>query len=732
MKLKLIFCLAVLILIISCKPGQKIGFERDNNTFNNDYIDRTKDFEDRRPDIKMPGDYLCETDKDCYLDSCQGCKSDSGMALESCMKVLPKECYCDRGLCKTEFSNKDDGRNINNGETFFPNLESKKTVDTSKFRSEKKVITLNNLKITFDSVASSFPPLTLGADLFIKVKNNGAKLETLYMTPLKDLVKNVPKMSIHFFSFQNDTVTIKPGEEKVLHWFSSNDETGEFNQKISFWQKSDSSDKVTLDVKFYSGDGMSLTPSKDAILYGSVLDGKTNSVIPNAEVEVILFSGRESYRAKTDNNGKYALSVPSFEQINDVIGTNSAYRSMGHILTVTKDNYEYYFKEDVKLSSGEKKEFNLTLIPVEKKVNYTLKWENNVSDYYGFFYGLPDKNWQYIVASQAKHSPQIDKPTNFYLFDASNGKQLWKYPTQNECWGIDISKDGLTVAAGCHDSALYVVNTLDGSLRFKKDSGMMNREVELSHNGKYLLTGPYENEQVALFNAQNGELISKFSGPKEAMRNSKFTFDDKKFIVGHSFGWVSMYSINSERLWENYIGEFPLFLGVDTNENTYATGKGRTLFSFDNLGQLRWSYRVPDLTVTSGAVTPDGSRIVLGTVGGFVYNIDGKTGKVLFIKKLPCVSVGHNAVSVTKDGKYISVGCAPEYKLLVLNEFGTKVFEYDSVQNPDPILSLKWATIGQGSSEGSQKGIMGTSISEDGSRVLAAYGDNNIKLFNRI
>ncbi|MDP2906641.1 MAG: hypothetical protein Q8O03_01760, partial [Nanoarchaeota archaeon] len=233
-----------------------------------------------------------------------------------------------------------------------------------------------------------------------------------------------------------------------------------------------------------------------------------------------------------------------------------------------------------------------------------------------------------------------------------------------------------------------------------------------------------------LLKSEDGSLIKGFTGIRESLRNSKFTKDDSKFVIGQSFGYTSMYKTDGTKLWTNYVGEFPLFLAIDNQGNTYASGKGRTLFKFDINGKIKWGYRVPDHVVTSGAISEDGSRIAIGTVGAWVYYINGENGEVIWRNRIDGENVGHNAVSISKDGKYVAVGGAPEYTLFVFNEKGTRILAHKSQENDDTILEAKWATIGKEASAGSQKGIMGTYISSDGKKIVAAYGDNYIREFN--
>lgn len=609
----------------------------------------------------------------------------------------------------------------------FPQIDTSSALAKPPVVGETRTLKLGNVQLTYYSVAVSNPTISLGADLLIHAKNTGTGTEKFNMKQ----ATAPPAWNRHFFQFHSDNITLQPGEEKTLHYFASVDDSGQFTVDFDFWQASGMSDKVTASVRFYGGSPSDEKLKDTAIVYGYVRDKATGKAVGGALVRLYLYNGRESYYQKTDSSGWYAVALPSVDDITAYFGKQEIYySSLNYFATVETGVYEYYYQENISPKRGEKLEVNMNLEPAAKKETYSLKWENKVSDYYGFFYAFADDSWKYVAAAQAKHDPQLDKPTNFYLFDADTGEMKWKYPTGNECWGFDMTRDGSLVAAGCSDNNVYVVNS-NGSLKWKKDSGAMNREVEFSHDGNYLATGPMDGYDSALVKVADGTVVKGFSDAKNWLRNSKFTKDDLKFVAGYSGGYTAMYSTDGSRLWSNYVGEFPLFLAVDSKGNTYAGGKGRTLFAFDSSGKEKWHYRVPDHVITSGAISEDGSRIAIGTVGAWVYYIDGATGNILWRYRLENENVGHNAVSVSRDGKYVAVGGAPEYTLSVFNEKGTRIFKHKSTENTDPILNEKWAGIGKDASEGTQRGIMGTYVSADGSKVVAAYGDDYIREFVR-
>ena len=589
---------------------------------------------------------------------------------------------------------------------------------------QNKTFRLGSLQFDYYSVAATYPIYSPGVDIIIRAKNTGQAPQTFSLTPISELRTKVPNWNRHFFAFQADSLTLQPGEEKLVHYFASADNGGQFDVNIGFMQ---GAAKETASISVYSGSMDEARLASSAVIYGTVRDGEGKPV-PYAELAFYPFGGRERYYQRTDASGAYFVSVPGVDDVQTFYGGQKLLSNIEYFAMMDAGGYAHYYKDGIAPKRGETLEFNITLQKASPPKGYAMKWESKVSDYYGFFYAFPDENWSVVAAAQAKHDPALGKPTNFYLFDAKTGALKWKHPTGDDCWGFDI-KNGL-VAAGCSDGRVYVVGT-DGTERWEKDCQTQNREVELSPDGSLLLTGPCGNDEYELLNAKTGALVSTAKDAREALRRSRFSPDGQFFVTGASFGNLAMYSLDGKQVWKNYVGEFPLFLEIDNMGNTYASGKGRMIFSYDRQGKERWSFRVPDHVVSAGAISADGSRVVIGTIGAWVYVLDGRTGQVLWRDRIGGENVGHNAVSMSRDGKHVAIGGAPQYGLYIYDENGTRIFTHEAAENPDPILNEKWAGIGRDASAGTQKGTMGTFISDNGDKVVAAYGDDYVRLFER-
>ncbi len=644
-------------------------------------------------------------------------------------------------------NNSDDDVGYDDDSYDFPPIDTSTSFPEIPVEGELKTVSLGDLEISYFDTVYAHTVYFLGGDLFIDVENKGSSSEVVYSSPSGE----PPSWNMHFFSFQNTTNVIGPGETKRFHYFCSLDSSGSFNLSFSFWQESDESDKVSFDVMFYSESNRIDFPS-NALIYGTVYDKETNQPLENVEVESYFYTGRErAWRENTNDKGQYYLQVPSTSDLVSYFGSQKlAYDSLNHFVFVDYSGYEYFYSDDITLDSGGKYKLDIYLEPVENQDSYSLDWDEKVSDHYGFFWLNVDDEWDNCFATQAKHPPELFDEnddyvsTNVYMFDVSTGNQEWSYPVNSECWGSDITSDGSFCAAGSHDTHTYVIESDSGELGWQADSGGMNRWVEFSNDDNLLLTGPVadgnDNYDFGIYNVSTGVLEKKFSYG-EWIRNSCFSKNDEVFVVGMGGGNLAMYETGSgQKIWEQWVGEFPLFLEIDDDKNVYATGKGRTLFSYDSNGMLRWSLRIPDHTITSGVISADGNRLYLGSVGSWVYCVDSDSGEIIWRHKQTehsetvdkeISTVGHNAVSISDCGNYLAVGAGPANHLTVFNKKGTTLFEHTSDHNTDSILDDKWATIGGGASEGSQKGIICTVISNNGERIIAGYGDNYVRSFTK-
>lgn len=572
---------------------------------------------------------------------------------------------------------------------------------------------LGNVEVTAYSTGIIRGMFESGLDYFITLKNTGLTEATINFLKDSELIKQIPSWNLHFFSFQDSPITLAGNEEKKLWYFLSLDRGDEqpFTVTFKLWRQG-SSETAEIPV-YFAVVGEDFRGKETTAIYGYVKDKEGNAV-SNARVDALMNCGRFGFRGDSDEKGRYLIRVLAMEDINAIYqGRELACDSTDYYISVIRDGYEYYFKNNISPTRRNLTRLDITLEKIKEQDNFKLKWEKQVQEPYGFFWVKASDEWNSFAASQAKHPPQLDKPTNFYMFD-SNGNILWNYSTGNECWGIDIAKDGSKIVAGCHDNYIYSIDS-KGRLFWKFDAQAMVRSICLSNDGMKAISGAIQ--KLYLFHAESGEKQG-ISWIDEWFRNCDFYQDDSGFVVGART--LTAFNMNGYKLWSYIIGEFPMFLATDSNKNVFATGKSRTLFSFDVAGNLRFKHRIPDHTATAGAATPDGSRIALGTVGGMIYLFDN-AGNLLWKRSMTIpgepASTGHNAIAISQDGKRIVAGTAPNNCIIVYNEKGT-------------IVDKECMPVKKTSNE-QLEGVMSVQISPDKTKIVAGYGDNYIREFEK-
>lgn len=566
---------------------------------------------------------------------------------------------------------------------------------------------LGDVEISYFSTGIIRGMTESGLDYFIILKNKGSSEASVSITPDQELVSQAPAWNLHFYSFQNSPVKLAAGEEKKLWYFLSIDKSDEtFTVKFRLSQGSNA---LELPVVFGAVDE-DFRGKETSRIYGYVKDEDGNPV-SNARVDAVMNCGRHNFRGDTDDLGRYNINVLGMEDIDAIYERETACDSNDYFIFVDKEGYEYYFKKHVAPTRKDFVRLDIQLEKVKETASYDMKWEKKVDEPYGFFWVKASDDFSVFAADQAKHPPELGKPTNFYMFD-SDGNILWKQPTGNECWGIDIAKDGSKVVAGCHDNKVYAVGR-DGNSLWDFDAGAMVRSACFSADGKKALSGALRN--LYMFDSETGSK-KEISWIDEWFRNCKFYEDGSGFIVGART--IAGFDSGLNKKWEFVMGEFPMFLGVDSQKNVFASGKSRTLFSFDSKGNLRWKHRIPDHVAGAGAVTPDGSRIVLGTVGAMLYMFENN-GNLLWKRPMTGIEtqggMGHNAIAISDDGKRIVVGGAPSNCVMVYNEKGTMLWK-------------GCKGIGD-SSKDLIPGINSVQISGDKTKIIAAYGDNYVREF---
>ena len=257
----------------------------------------------------------------------------------------------------------------------------------------------------------------------------------------------------------------------------------------------------------------------------------------------------------------------------------------------------------------------------------------------------------------------------------------------------------------------------------------MNRWVRFSPDGSVLVIGPMAGSDVAMVGTATGKILWQSSGMFDWLRNAVWSPDGQRVITGHSGGNIAMFTGDGELLWRQSIGEFPMMLEIDSQNNSYLAGKNRELVSFDAAGKERWRYRIGNNVVAAGwnNLSEDAGMIVLGTIGGWIqaYSTDGE---LLWQRRLPGTLQGHNALDITPDGEYIVVGSAGEADVAgfvtLFSRDGTVLWETRALDRRDEgDITYPYEY------DHNQRGVITVAISDDGKTIAAGYGDSTLRIF---
>ncbi len=447
---------------------------------------------------------------------------------------------------------------------------------------------------------------------------------------------------------------------------------------------------------------------RNSAIKGKVYDSKTKKPIPNAEIKLYIWNVNWFDSANTSKDGSYYIKCLSYEYMKEIHDKYNTRNPPCLFLEVHAKGYRSYYEGYIKPPEGGVLVKDIYLEKLNASFNYKLAWENPVG--FGIWKVPASKNWDYFAASTGQHNPPSPGEAvsyGIYLYD-SNGNLIWSKQIPEQLWGIDISPDGRYVAAGSMgpDAKLYLYDRVEDSL-WTYYTGGDTREVKFSHDGRYLAVGPTVtggSGSIGLFDVETHQLLwERDTG--DWVREITFGPDDSYIAVGSSSGYL--YVLNASDgsvLWKRFHGGYlPFILEISQDgSRIMIAGKSEEVYVFDRDGNLLWTYPT-DHVVTDGRMSADGSIMVVGTIWGGIYCLDGD-GNLLWRWVKPG-GPGHNAVYMTKNGKYIAVG---GQGITLLDNQGTILWQNES---------------------GSVNYV---AVSEDGSKIIAGYEEPRVvRLYTR-
>ena len=621
-----------------------------------------------------------------------------------------------------------------------------------------KALTLGSVSI------STYSPVTItpfenSTNLYFDVRNNGTQRRTVQFTSWDEIVQTHPSWLYHFFRLfgleanSPYSITVDPGQTRTLEFYVSKDLGGGISLTATLpfgFRVVEDSLQGSLDVTFIADDWiMELFRTQTASIEGRVTNA-SGAPIAGAIVSAGMIGLQLFGTATTDSNGRYRIGVISAADTRTILGPRRLpYRSLDYFLNVEADGYALAYREGIAPPTNQATTVDVTLQAQTPQPGYRLAGELATNGKLAYWWiRFAGANNDRVVAIQGQHPPVDPQIPGHVIAVDLTGREIWRVPTQTECWGIDVSPDGRLIAVGCHDSNVYVM-TQDGQLLYKQALGDRPdpswptshvTDVRFTRDGKKLLVDGGGGELgFTVIDAASGQFLwrskpsSAGNAPLTAYK-ARWSSDSQRVVAGGN-GPIAMFTADGTLLWENQMGESPLWLEMDDAYNSYAAGKSRELFSWDKNGVLRWRYRLAHTSNEAWkGITADGRFMLMPTFNGILQTLDG-SGNVVWQRRaaaptptaeadaLTLVGTGHNALSMTPTADRIALGTR-DWQAQVYARDGTLIWKH--------VASMRSDFQGDNPDvHGHYTGTTAIAISPDGKTVAAGYADSVIRIFAR-
>lgn len=209
------------------------------------------------------------------------------------------------------------------------------------------------------------------------------------------------------------------------------------------------------------------------------------------------------------------------------------------------------------------------------------------------------------------------------LFDVVTRQLLWEYDTGDWVREITFSPDDSYVAVANSSDYLYLFNTADGALQWKKfHGGYVPFILDISRDGSRIVTGGKSHE-VRMFDS-NGNLLWTYP-TDQVITDGRMSADGSRIIVGTVWGGIYCLDGNGNLLWRRVrpVGHNSVYM---TQNGKYIVLGGPGIMLLDNEGMVLWQndYGWVDYVAVSddgskilaGYSDPDIVRLYIGAIGG--------------------------------------------------------------------------------------------------------------------
>lgn len=234
---------------------------------------------------------------------------------------------------------------------------------------------------------------------------------------------------------------------------------------------------------------------------------------------------------------------------------------------------------------------------------------------------------------------------------------VWRHELSDRVFAVDFSPDGKLIAAGCHDEAIYLFDTVTRRTRVLHGNGDQVLGLTFLPDGDRLLTSSY-NGEVRLWDVEDGTVRQVFRGNQGRTYDVAVSSDGRLAAAGDDAGIVRVWRIgDGERIHElaghdskidgvafHPGGQWLVSAGADgeVREWNVSTGKARRSWG-DHAGGA-----------TAVAFASSGRWLATAAASGEIFLRDGDRGAV--VRRMHVHTEPVDALRFSPDGSRLISG----------------------------------------------------------------------------
>ena len=270
----------------------------------------------------------------------------------------------------------------------------------------------------------------------------------------------------------------------------------------------------------------------------------------------------------------------------------------------------------------------------------------------------------------------------------SEGALLWQFETDNSILGVDLSADGQWVAVAGEDRFVYLLDG-NGQLLWQYKAQRPMNNAAVADDGS-LVAATSLDRSFYILDGQGNLILNESLGLDVEATAIYGKGEKARALIGSEDAYVRLFGRDGGKLLEMRVGYDVETLDVTPNGTRIIAGSvdgTATLLNGAN-GAAIWTYVIEgNPTIHSVAISSDASAVLLGADNGKAYLLDGD-GQLLQTFDRGKVVV--SAVAITADGGLVAIGTS-DNRALVYDRFAAQTV-YTRAATRRTIIT--WSIIG--------------------------------------